>query len=217
MAQRRNSHSSNKQAGSKAGVGRNRLRVIAGQWRGRRFDFPELPGLRPTTDRVRETLFNWLQWELAGATCLDAFAGSGALSLEALSRGASRVIAIDTHPEAIASLLRHQQMLGVEDRLQPLQTDSLRWLQQGRQRSGLVKPFDLVFVDPPFRQDCLMTVVQALESGDWLAAEAKIYLEFEQGLLNSDSAKQGLPSNWVLEKQQAAGQVQAWLLRRGAP
>jgi 16S rRNA (guanine966-N2)-methyltransferase len=122
------------------------VRVIGGRWRGRRLRFPELPGLRPTPDRVRETLFNWLGQDLGGRTCFDAYTGSGALALEAASRGASVVVAIDCERRAIAALREHAERLGATA-LEIHLGDARRLLERERRR------FDVIFLDPPFAED----------------------------------------------------------------
>ena len=127
--------------------GDGQLRIIGGQWRSRQFNFPMAAGLRPTPNRVRETLFNWLAPYVEGAKVLDLFAGSGALFLEALSRGAGSALALDLNPAAIASLRGHLQTLNC-DNGQLQQTDALLYLQ-----NPTATPFDLVFLDPPFNQN----------------------------------------------------------------
>jgi len=121
----------------------NRVRIIGGHYRRRLLDFPDSTGLRPTPDRVRETLFNWLGQDLPGWTCLDLFAGSGALGFEAASRGAERVVMIERDPKAIGALEKNRVALGA-NQVDILRTDALAWLAHNRET------FDLVFVDPPF-------------------------------------------------------------------
>jgi len=170
------------------------VRIVGGRLRGRRLRFPDAAGLRPTADRVRETLFNWLAPRLPGAHCLDLFAGSGALGIEAASRGAAEVILVE-RARAVAEALRRQVadigLTGVEVR----RADALRWLQ------GPARPFDIVFLDPPFAHGLLPRVTRAL-AGGWLAPQARIYLE--------DDAGRGLPElprGWRLLRQKRAGQV----------
>ncbi len=121
----------------------NRVRIIGGQYRRRLLDFPDADGLRPTPDRVRETLFNWLGQDLPGWTCLDLFAGSGALGFEAASRGAARVVMIERDAKAIRAL-EHNRATLAASQLDILRVDALAWLANNRE------VFDLVFVDPPF-------------------------------------------------------------------
>jgi 16S rRNA (guanine966-N2)-methyltransferase len=175
--------------------GSNTLRIIGGEWRGRKLRFADGEGLRPTTDRVRETLFNWLQPITAGARCLDLFSGSGALGLEALSRGASEVVFVDTNPKAIAALKENLQLLKA-DNAEVIRGDALSYLQQ--------RPaaFDIVFLDPPFRKDLLQPVLQLLASDDLLSAGARIYIELESELGDPE-----LPDGWEMLRSKRAGQV----------
>ncbi|HHJ4328400.1 TPA: 16S rRNA (guanine(966)-N(2))-methyltransferase RsmD [Klebsiella pneumoniae] len=179
------------------------LRIIAGQWRSRRFGFPDAPGLRPTPDRVRETLFNWLAPWIEGAHLLDCFTGSGAMSLEALSRDAARVLALDLNPQAVANLRGHLQTLGCE-RGEVRQTDSLSLLQQPASET-----FDLAFVDPPFHQNLLADCCRHLEANGWLKPRAWIYCESETAPSSLD-----LPSNWRLHREKKTGQVHYSLWQR---
>src|SRR5512139_378156 len=154
------------------GAGRNQLRIIGGSWRSRRLDFPDVEGLRPTPDRVRETLFNWLMPVIHGARCLDLFTGSGALGLEALSRGAASVVLVDRDPRVIATLRNHLQTLKAEG-ASLVQQGALDYLQ------GEPRPFDVVFLDPPFRQGLLQPALELLNTRGWLAAGARVYIEQE--------------------------------------
>ena len=170
------------------------VRIIGGLHRGRRLPFADLPGLRPTGDRVRETLFNWLQPYIGGARCLDLFAGSGALGLEAASRGASKVVMIDTALAAVRQLEKNRRELGLEQ-VSVIRADALQWLEQD------AMPFDIIFLDPPFDADLLQPLCQRLNMG-WLADGAHIYLE--------DAAAREmpqLPEGWGLKKHKSAGQV----------
>lgn len=186
-----------------AGPG-NQLRIIGGRWRSRRLHFPNVEGLRPTPDRVRETLFNWLAPLIEGARCLDLFAGSGALGIEALSRGAAEVIFIERQPLAVRQLRHNLAQLG-ETSAQVIQTDALVWL------DGPSRPFDVVFLDPPFGVDLLVPACKKLEQGGWLADGARIYLETER-----DAGKLELPENWQLIREKTAGQVSYRLAVRNA-
>lgn len=184
--------------------GQGHLRIIAGEWRSRRLGVPEGQGLRPTPDRVRETLFNWLAPHIEGAHVLDAFTGSGALFLEALSRGAAEAVAVDSNPAAIANLRHNLEVLRCP-RGQVLQTDTLRYLQ------GEVKQqFDLVFLDPPFNQDMLAATSNLLEERQWLRDNAWIYTESEA----APSTLQ-MPGNWRLHREKKTGQVHYALWQRG--
>ena len=184
-------------AGSvKSGVG---VRIIAGRWRGRRLRVPRLPELRPTPDRVRETLFNWLAPRIEGASCLDLFAGTGALSFEAASRGASRVLMVEQSAAAVAALREHAASLGA-DNVQAVRADVLRWLQ------GTAQAFDIVFLDPPFRASLVAPVCQLLVAKAWLVPGSRIYVESE-----NEEAELGLPANWTVLRSRKAGQVHYYL------
>ena len=161
--------------------GDGQLRIIAGQWRSRQFNFMAA-GLRPTPNRVRETLFNWLAPYVEGAKVLDLFAGSGALFLEALSRGAGSALAVDMNNAAISSLRGHLQTLRCENG-QLLNSDALRYLEQ-----QTATPFDLIFLDPPFSQTLLLPACTLLEQNGGLAADAWIYPESE-----TPPSRPGLP------------------------
>ena len=185
-------------------AGPNALRIIGGEWRGRRIRFPRRPGIRPTPDRVRETLFNWLAPAVGGSRCLDLFAGSGALGLEALSRGASAVTFVETD-RATADALREIVTTLAPDRGLVVRREALSWLADPPQ------PFDIVFLDPPFGSGLVAPAAQALESGSWLQPGARIYLEM--------AAAEGppeLPAGWKLHRSGRAGAVGYHLaLRRG--
>jgi len=148
----------------------NRLRIIGGQWRSRFLPFPDVEGLRPTTDRVRETLFNWLQPVVHGAAVLDVFAGSGALGFEALSRGAGSLTLIEKNPQAAKQLMENIQTLKSAD-AQVKQTDALHFLAQQQ------TPFDLIFLDPPFSKGLLPECIALIESNNLLADNGWIYIE----------------------------------------
>lgn len=185
--------------GRRPGAGRNRLRIIGGEWRSRRLEFPDLPGLRPTADRLRETLFNWLAPRIEGSRCLDLFAGSGALGLEALSRGAGEVVLVDSHPKAVAQLKANLALLG-SDRGRVESREALAYL------DGSPTPFDIVFLDPPFRQGLLQACCDGLSAG-WLNSGARVYVESEKELADLE-----WPTGWEVIRESDAGQVKAWLL-----
>ncbi len=183
---------------------RNEFRIIAGQWRRRRLKFPDLPGIRPSPDRVRETLFNWLQQELGGARCLDLFAGSGALGLEALSRSAASVLFVDRERQVVEALRTHLDLLHAPNGV-ALQSDALAYLR------GPAQAFDIVFLDPPFASPQLLAEsATALETGGWLASQACIYMEYPLG------SKTVLPEAWELIREGHAGRVGFALARRKA-
>lgn len=184
----------------------NRLRIIGGQWRGVRITFPPLPALRPSPDRVRETLFNWLQPVIVGARCLDLFAGSGALGIEALSRGAGHVDFIDSEPAIgrhLQETLRRLQVANAVVRI----ADALKFLDQGR----IEGRYDIVFLDPPYASDVLLHVCSKLAAGDWLARDALIYMECA-----SDKPLPPLPAAWQVHRSKRAGQVGYHLLHTGS-
>lgn len=181
----------------------NELRIIGGEWRGRRLRFPDAEGLRPTADRVRETLFNWLQAYIPGARCLDLFAGSGAMGLEAVSRGAELALMVDRSREALESLERNRALLK-SDRIRPLQQDALRLL-EGTARER----FDVVFLDPPFDSDIIGSCCERLERGGWLADTAFVYLEQDKS-----RPLPPLPANWTIHRSGTAGRVGYYLARR---
>ena len=179
----------------------NLLRIIGGEWRSRRLSFPDVSGLRPTPDRVRETLFNWLQWQVPNARCLDLFAGSGALGLEALSRGAASVVMVEKHPTAVKALRDNIALLGA-NRVQLVHDDAFRYLQRE------TDAFDLIFLDPPFRKDWLESVLEQIVTRALLKPDGMIYLE-QEAEARTDWARFGL----AIYRQTQAGQVQSLLLR----
>ncbi|MBK1653750.1 16S rRNA (guanine(966)-N(2))-methyltransferase RsmD [Allochromatium vinosum] len=182
----------------------NQLRLIGGRHRGRRLGFPDQPGLRPTSDRVRETLFNWVAPLIEGARCLDLFAGSGALGFEALSRGAGKVVMVERAAVVARQLRANAGMLGAAD-LQVHEADALIWLE----RDG--EPFDLVFLDPPFAEGLLAPAIERLDRHGWLAPEARIYLEAPIQI-----GFPPLPASWELIRDKTAGQVRYGLARIGS-
>ena len=187
-----------------ARVGAGSVRVIAGNWRGRRIVFPPVEGLRPTPDRVREALFNWLQAEVADRRALDLFAGSGALGLEALSRGARAAVFVEQHravAEALSANLERFGAVGAE----VVTADVFGYLRRAGQ------PFDLVFLDPPFAQGRLTELCTLLEQGGWLCPQAFIYIERA-----ADADAPILPANWPVVRETRAGEVRASLVRRVA-
>jgi 16S rRNA (guanine966-N2)-methyltransferase len=176
---------------------RNRLRIIGGEWRSRMVSFADIKDIRPTPDRVRETLFNWLQPHIVGAYCLDLFAGSGVLGFEALSRGATSVHTLELDPQAAAAIRHNMQLLKTEH-MHLLQKNALDWLQHNL--DGL--QFDVVFIDPPFAAGLYEVCCQLLQEKNWLCAHALIYLESDQA---PDKLK--LPAGWTLLRNKRAGSV----------
>lgn len=180
----------------------NKVRIIGGTWRSRLLRFEDAPGLRPTPARVRETLFNWLQYDVAGSRCLDLFAGSGALGFEAASRGAREVVQVENHAQACKNLRANAAALG-GDNIRLVEREVERFL------AGPSETFDVVFLDPPFQQNLALPTCLRLEQNGWLGAHTKIYVETELGLDLS-----GLPDNWQLLKHKTAGEVAYRLFSR---
>lgn len=195
-----------KQGRGKPPASRQSLRVIGGQWRGRRFDFPLVEGLRPTGDRIRETLFNWLQADVPEAVVLDLYAGSGALGLEAASRGAAQVVLNDVSPVVVRHLRDVVDTLGADQRVAVRQGSALDLLRQTEHKANIV------FVDPPFSAELFDATLALLADGTGLAADAKIYLETPKGYGFSDQ----LEANFELLREKSSGQVDYRLLRRKA-
>ncbi|NDL00084.1 MULTISPECIES: 16S rRNA (guanine(966)-N(2))-methyltransferase [Photorhabdus] len=181
------------------------IRIIGGKWRGRKLPVPDSPGLRPTTDRVRETLFNWLAPVIQEAHCLDCYAGSGALGLEALSRYAAQVTLIEYERNIAKQLSANLDLLSTQN-AEVINDSALTYLSQ----SG--KPYDVVFLDPPFRKGMLSETIKLLEEQNWLADESWIYVEAE-----SESTAIDVPVNWQLHREKVAGQVAYRLYIRYLP
>jgi len=177
------------------------IRLIAGKHRGRKLPVLMAEGLRPTTDRVKETVFNWLMPYIHSANCLDCFAGAGSLGFEALSRGADQVHLIELNKTAAKQLTSNKQLLKA-DNLQVSNTNILDFL-----KTQATQHFDIVFIDPPFRQDLVTQTCKLLENG-WLTEQALIYVEMEA------EGSQPPPSNWKLLKEKISGQVAYRLYER---
>ncbi|MFU0881195.1 16S rRNA (guanine(966)-N(2))-methyltransferase [Kluyvera cryocrescens] len=182
--------------------GSGQIRIIGGQWRGRKLPVPDSPGLRPTTDRVRETLFNWLAPSMVDARCLDCFAGSGALGLEALSRYAASTTLLEMERHVAQQLQKNLATLKAEHG-KVVNTNTLTYLNQ----SGT--PHDVVFVDPPFRKGLLEETLNLLEVNGWLADGALIYVESEV-----ENGLPPVPASWSLHREKIAGQVAYRLYHR---
>ena len=174
-----------------------RVRIIAGDWRRRSLEFPAVDDVRPTPDRVRETLFNWVAPVLEGSRCLDLFAGSGALGLEALSRGAGQATFVDQSRALMRALRANLGTLGASNAT-VVEEDVLAYL--GRGNSG--DAVNLVFLDPPFRAGLVGPVCEQLVAGGWVGAGSRVYIEHE-----SDLPEPQLPGNWALGRRKTAGQV----------
>ncbi len=183
--------------------GTGQVRIISGSWRGRRLQVPDLPGLRPSGDRARETLFNWLQPELPGARVLDLFAGSGALGFEAASRGAQMVTLVEQAPQAVAALRAARELLQA-DAVTIHHGDALAWLGQLPSRS-----LNLIFLDPPFGTELAAQALQLLETGDGLARNGRLYLES-----SVQEAPVPVAGNLSLEREKQLGEVRMQLFRK---
>ena len=173
-----------------------RLRIVAGKWRSRLLDIADVPGLRPTSERIRETLFNWLAPNIAGARCLDLFAGTGALGLEALSRGAGAVVFVEKSAVAANVLRANAQVLNALT-ADVRQANALVFLEA---KPG--KKFDIVFLDPPFAADMLSDLCRLLDEASMLVSGALVYLEEDRSRPETD-----LPSGWRILKSKTAGNV----------
>ena len=217
MAQKKGKKNNNSKMGQ--------VRIIGGNWRGRKLPILQSEGLRPTSDRVRETLFNWLQFEIAGARCLDVFAGSGALGLEALSRGAKKTVFLEFSAPVAKQLQYNLETLKATN-AHVIQGNSLLWLEslcekgEGQGELSLLKSgcsgvenFDVVFVDPPFHQDLMQKTVDKLFASGVLLNEATaqpswLYLEQEKAL-----SWPKLPGGWTCYREKATSQVRFGLFK----
>lgn len=173
------------------------VRIIAGLWRGRKLPVLTSQGLRPTGDRVKETLFNWLMPYIVDSECLDCFAGSGSLGFEALSRQAAKVTFLELEKAVAQQLNKNIQTLKCADRAQVVNQNSLQFLNQSQNQPH----FDLVFLDPPFNFDLAEQAIALLDQNHWLRPQALIYVETEKdkGL--------NVPESWALLKEKNSGQV----------
>lgn len=180
--------------------GSGTLRIIGGDWRGRRLEFPRSPNLRPTGDRIRETLFNWLASEVGGSRCLDLFAGSGALGLEALSRGARHCTFLETSSAAIEGINAHLSLLNAVDRGRVINTNALSWRDD---------PFDIVFVDPPFSENLAIDSLRHLIDNQLLTDSALVYLE-----VASTASLEDLPPALSIVRDKRSGAVRYLLLEQ---
>ena len=174
---------------------KGQVRIIAGRWRGRKLPVLLSQDLRPTGDRIRETLFNWLQFEWEGSIWLDAFSGSGALSFEALSRGADRVVMLEQNRSVAQQLKSNAQTLQTVS-AQIIETDTWQWL-----KTAPVTPFDGIFLDPPFRDERVDELVQVIKDRGWLKPQGWLY--FEQ-----PKSRPIQLSGWVNHRLQQTGDVQ---------
>jgi 16S rRNA (guanine966-N2)-methyltransferase len=180
-----------------------KIRIISGQWRRRLLRVAPVDGLRPTPDRVRETLFNWLMGSIEGARCLDLYAGTGALGFEAASRGAAKVVLVEKDARAVAGMAAAASELGAEQ-VEVVHADVRRWLQ------GAATPFDIVFLDPPYGSEDLGGLCARLQENGWLAPAALVYLETRASPHSPE-----LPDGWHYLRRQKAGQVRYHLAAAG--
>ena len=181
---------------------RGRLRIVAGNWRSRLLEIADVPGLRPTAERIRETVFSWLTPHLAGARCLDLFAGTGALGLEAMSRGAAEAVFVESSPTAVRTLQKNIATLEATEATVRC-ADAVKYLQHpGADR------FDIIFLDPPFADDLHGDLCKLLDESSILATDALVYIE-------EDRAKPEvvLPPNWQILKTKTAGNVRYSLVK----
>ena len=179
------------------------IRLISGKWRGKKLAVKDKEGLRPTTDRTKETLFNWLMHDIRDANCLDCFSGSGSLSFEALSRYAQSATLLE-RDKSVAEQLRENLKTLKVDNANIVETDSIHYLQQ-----AATQTYDIVFIDPPFDKGLVQPCCVALEKNGYLAAQAIIYIEVEAQLQDLK-----IPENWKLLKQKSTGQVSYQLYLR---
>ena len=182
-----------------------RLRIVAGKWRSRLLAVADVPGLRPTSARVRETVFNWLGPGLPGAHCLDLFAGSGAMGFEALSRGAADAVFVEQDSRAVAALQKARSELDAADAT-IVRQDAYRYVQSAAPRA-----FDIVFLDPPYADDSISELCRLLDAGGWVAPGGTVYFEQDRA-----QAPATLPGGWELSKEKNAGQVRYCLAVSGA-
>lgn len=184
----------------------NSVRIIGGLLRSRRLNFPNLAGLRPTSDRIRETLFNWLRDVISKQRCLDLFAGSGALGVEALSRGAERVVFVEKDPVAISALAENLKLLEIAN-ADLYCMDATHWAQHYIKNKE--RQFGVVFLDPPFTDDLVYQACSQLVESNCMKPNCKIYIESEEKLIEDK-----LPAGWKMERNKQAGLVQFYLFEK---
>lgn len=203
----------------KSTTAQGEVRIIGGKWRGRKLKFPAVHGLRPSADRIRETLFNWLMPYLEGANVLDLYAGSGALGFEAVSRGALSAIFIDKSKEVVQYLQQQIEIFKSDNCIAytsqipfDLNLFTRPW-PQFFSKNNLTPPlFDLIFLDPPFHQGLIKTTCEWLESQNYMSDEALIYLEAEESLNPLP-----IPTHWEIIRSKTSGQVGYHLVKRKIP
>lgn len=180
----------------------NTVRIVGGEWRRRVLRFPDVDGLRPTPDRVRETLFNWLGQDLSGLSCLDLFAGSGALGFEAASRGAERVVMVENSAKALAALEENARAFKADSRLQIVRADAVKF---ATSQQSLGVRFDVLFLDPPYKRGWIERIAPQLK--ELVSVNGALYVESESALESIDE--------WRTVRSGRAGQVHFHLMRRG--
>lgn len=185
------------------------IRIIAGKWRGRQIKVLPHIGVRPTPNRVRETVFNWLTGSLNGANCLDLFAGSGALGFEALSRGANHVTFVDAQIPIVKSIKETATILNAHNECDIILSDGLRYLRHPKPNQ---KPFDIIFLDPPFATILLNSSLEILTTHPQVTDNTLLYIESSKVL-----DPQRLPARWQLLKQKVAGEVAYHLVQGATP
>ena len=183
----------------------NSFRIIAGQFRGRKFTFPDANGLRPTTGKIRETLFNWLQFDIAEKSILDPFSGSGALSLESLSRGAKKVYSIEKN-NLVFKYLQSSFSSFPDEKYTLVNADALNHLSQ-----SCPDPFDLVFLDPPFAKELLPQAIKLISDNGYINQDSKIYIESEFKI-NDDNLRSLSGYRYNISKQKKSGNVHYCLI-----
>ena len=187
----------------------NSFRIISGKFRGRKFSFPDTEGLRPTPGKIRETLFNWLQFDIINKTALDPFAGSGALSLEAISRGAKEVYVIEKDREVYEQLKSNFKLLD-RNQYTIINEDAMIHLAKPSKQS-----FDLVFLDPPFAKNLLIQTIEKLSSNNYINSQSQIYIESEYKL-TEDNLSSVINYHFKINKQKKSGNVHYCLISLGA-
>ena len=182
------------------------IRIVGGRFRGRKLAVPQVTGLRPTPDRVRERLFNWLMYDIANARCLDLYAGSGALGFEALSRGAKQVTVVELHPRAIAQLSQVVESWQVASQVHIKGMDAKAYLM------GVTQSFNVIFLDPPFDDQVLVDILTLLETSKACDAQTMVYIELPKS--EQDTIISKLKA-WQVYKSATAGAVCSMLLQKG--
>ena len=183
---------------------KNFVRIISGKYKSRKIIFPDRPGIRPTGNRIRESLFNWIQADIVNSRCLDLFSGSGALGIEALSRGAKMTTFIESDFETANYLENNLQTLNAANGM-VVRANAISWLESQKN----IEPFEFVFLDPPFKKNLLLDSISLLESNYMITDNGKIYIETEV-----ENNLRQLPPNWRLRQKKQAGRVSYCLYNR---